>query len=265
MVKSSGILVIFLALLIAGVLIAGCSSSTSASNATTSPTVTTIAVSSGPYSAGDIVKNPKSSSTSALLIISYDAASDTYERAYIYPNNDGSWGYRTDSRTEKISRSVIDKVYTQKLETRAISDVPITTPPPAVVPAAVYTSTVATAEATTTTASSPPRVLSIEPNTGSTGTTVSITGLKGYDFLSGATVTLVKSGSSDIEATRVNVAPPDLITCTFSIPSDAAVGYWHVLVTNPDKQYHKFLNGFTITQGTATTATTASTTTTTTA
>ena len=57
------------------------------------------------YSAGDIVKNPTSPSTTAWLVIGYDAASDSYERALIYPNADGSWGYRSDDRTENAKRA----------------------------------------------------------------------------------------------------------------------------------------------------------------
>ena len=43
-----------------------------------------------------------------------------------------------------------------------------------------------------------PTVSGITPNSGVTGTTVNITNLAGTGFLSGATVKLTKSGSSDI-------------------------------------------------------------------
>ncbi len=44
-----------------------------------------------------------------MLIMGYDPATDMYERALIYPNADGSWGYRRNSNTEKASRAVHGK------------------------------------------------------------------------------------------------------------------------------------------------------------
>jgi len=269
--KSSGIISVFFLLLFAGVLIAGCSSDTPSSNATAAqPGVTTAASSGVLYSAGDIIKNPKSSSGSALLIIKYDAGADTYERAYIYPNSDGTWGYRMDSKTEKISRSIIEKVYTQKVGTKSVSAIPISTPTAAVTATQVYTTKATTAAsattATTTTTSTAglPKVISIEPDNGKTGTTVSITELKGVNFVTGATVGLVKSGSTNITATSVSVSSANIMTCTFTLPSDASVGYWDVLVTNPNGQYHQFKNGFNVRQGSTSSTTTTTTTTTTT-
>jgi len=267
--KSSGIFII-LAILFAGVLIMGCSSSDSSSSGSTAqPSVTaTTASSAALYSAGDIVKNPKSSSTSALIIIGYDAGSDTYERAYIYPNSDGSWGYRLDSKTEKISRSTIEKVYTQKLGTKTVSAVPIGTPTTIATPTPVYTTSTTSATATTTatqtTSTTAPHVKSVDPDTGKTGTTVSITSLKGTDFQSGATVSFVK-GNTIINATAVSFTSSSLMSCSFVIPSDATTGMWDVKVTNPDGQFHQFQNGFTVTQGTTSTSTVKTTSTTTTA
>lgn len=268
--KSSGIIFIVLALLFAGILIMGCSSDTSSSSSTAQPSVTSTPSSAALYSAGDIVKNPKSSSPTALLIISYDAGTDMYERAYIYPNSDGSWGYRMDSKTEKIERSVIEKVYTEKLGKKAVSAVPIQTPTPAVTPTQVYTTQTTTVSATATTASSSaPHMSSIDTDNGATGTTVSISAINGTNFQSGITVALVKSGTT-INATNVVFSSSSLLTCTFVIPSSADVGYWDVKVTNPDGQFHQFQNGFRVTQGTTSTSTTtttssSSTTTTTTA
>ncbi|WP_321508306.1 hypothetical protein [uncultured Methanoregula sp.] len=267
--KSSGIILIFFVLLITGVLIAGCSSDTSTPAATAQPSVTTpAAASSGAmYSAGDIIKNPASTSNSALLIIAYDAASDTYERAYIYPNSDGSWGYRMDSKTEKISRSIIDKVYTQKITKKTVSAVPISTPTPAVTATEVYktaTTTAAAAVAETTTSSVAPKVISIDPDEGYTGTTVSITELKGINFQSGATVRLVKTGELNISASNVVFGSSSLMTCTFAIPSNATAGTWDIVVTNPDGQYHQYLYGFTVRKSSSTTTTTTTATTTTT-
>ncbi|MFA4876534.1 MAG: IPT/TIG domain-containing protein [Methanoregula sp.] len=265
--KSSGIILLFLALLVTGVFIAGCSSDTAAPAATAQPAVTTAAATSGAlYSAGDIIKNPKSTSNSALLIIGYDAGSDTYERAYIYPNSDGSWGYRMDSKTEKISRSTLEKIYTQKVTKKTVSAVPISTPTPAVLPTEVYTTTITTASATASTTTSStglPKIMAVpDPDEGKTGTTVSITELKGLNFVSGATITLVKTGSPSIIATNVNVQSGNLITCTLVIPVNATIGIWDIVVKNPDGQYHQYNNSFTVRQGSTTTTTTTSTTTT---
>jgi len=260
--KSSGIFIVF-ALLFAGVLIMGCSSSDSSSSGSTAqPSVTaTTASQAALYSAGDIVKNPKSTSTSALLIIGYDAGSNTYERAYIYPNSDGSWGYRIDAKTEKISRSTIEKVYSQKVTSKAVASVPIGTPTTKATPTPVYTTSTTSATATVTTTSGPaPRVMSVDPDTGKTGTTVSITNLKGTGFQTGTAISFV-SGSSYVNASSITFSSSNLMTCNFVIPSDATVGYWDVLVKNPDGQSHQFKNGFHVTQGTSTTSTTKTSTT----
>jgi len=245
----------------------GCSSSDSSSTTTAQPSVTaTTASSAALYSAGDIVKNPKSTTTSALLIISFDAGKDMYERAYIYPNNDGSWGYRIDSKTEKISRSVIEKVYTQKVGSKTVSAVPISTPTPIATPTPFPTTqatATSTATATATTSSlSAPHVTGIEPDNGKAGTTVSITELRGTNFQSNCSVALVKSGSSNIVATNVIVSASGVISCTVILPSDASLGPWGVVVTNPDGQAHEYKNGFTIREG-STSQTTATATTTT--
>ena len=126
----------FLVVLIFGfILIGGCTSTTPID--TTSPSTSTAqlitqvnnAPVSGPaYSAGDIVKNTKSSVQVAWLIIGYDSSSDTYERALIYPNADGSWGYRVNMNTEKYSRTLMEKVYTEKITNKAPSSIPVVKP-----------------------------------------------------------------------------------------------------------------------------------------
>lgn len=259
-----GIPVVIL-LLVAGVFFAGCSdnSGTTTSQTTAPSSVTTTAASASPlYSAGDIVKNPKSTANTGLLIIGYDAATDMYERAYIYPNKDGSWGYRLDSTTVKVSRATIEKVYTEKVKTVAVSAVPIGTPttvPTVTVTHTTQATTVATTE--TTAAQSGPKVSDIEPGTGKTGTTVTITELDGQYFRDGANVSLKKSGSATIAATNIDVSSSALIKCKFVIPSGAATGYYSVVVTNTDGQYYEFQNAFNVLQGdtTATTTTTSAT------
>ena len=62
------------------------------------------------------------------MCIGYDAASDSYERALVYQNADGTWGYRSDDRTDKARRAVMEKVYTEIITNRPLSAVPVKTP-----------------------------------------------------------------------------------------------------------------------------------------
>jgi len=75
-------------LLVASLLIAGCSSDQTAQTGTATLTPQTGAL----YTSGDVVRIPASSVDTAWLIMGYDPATDTYERALIYPNADGRWG-----------------------------------------------------------------------------------------------------------------------------------------------------------------------------
>jgi hypothetical protein len=241
-------------LLVACLLIAGCSDTTTAQ-----PVPTT---STGPrYTAGDIVRNPASAASTAWLVIGYDARSDTYERALIYQNADGSWGYRSDTRTDKTGRSVMDKVYTEKLATRDPSAVPVVTPPlitmvkttPAAGKSAVTTTT------TTGTSKQKPSVERSIPDSGYTGTTVAITDLVGNNFLAGASVFLSRNSSSTIEAKDVKVVTPRSITCSFAIPDDAPVGTWDVTVKNPNGLSGTYANYFSIHRDTSAATTTSAT------
>jgi hypothetical protein len=253
-----------ISVLIACILAAGCSDSSGPAPAP-EQTLSAVATPSGPlYGAGDIIKNPKVGSSAALLIISYDAGTDKYDRAYVYPNSDGSWGYRVDAKTDKIDRSVIEKMYTQKVTTKTVSAITIRTPTTVATPVVSLTTsaTVSPNTTATTTTARPPRIKEVGTDTGKAGTTVSITDLQGEDFRAGANVTLKKSGQTSIVATNV-VAASNLITCTFVIPAGTATGYWDVVVTNPDGQYHQYMNGFHILEGTAVTTTTTTATTTT--
>jgi|WetSurMetagenome_2_1015567.scaffolds.fasta_scaffold101976_2 hypothetical protein len=242
------------ALLFAGVLVAGCSDDTSASDTTVVATTATVV--SPLYSAGDIVKNPSASATSALLIVGYDAGTDMYERAVIYPNSDGSWGYRADSKTATISRPNLEKVYTKKVETVEVSSIPTKKPTTATTVATTAT-TAASVTATSTTASAnAPVVKSIDPDKATAGTVVDITELVGQKFQTDAVVTLKRSGETSITATDVELTSAELITCTFHIPSGTEGGYWDVVVTNPDKLSDAYENGFYIVGNTTATATT---------
>jgi hypothetical protein len=256
-IKKISIGVLFLLLF---VLVAGCTGDSGSSNATITSATGTTAPGSGPaYVAGDIVKSPTGSSTAAWLILGYDASSDMYERAFIYANPDGSWGYRLDTKTEKFSRTLMEKVYTQKITNKAPSSIPVRTP---TIPSTTATlSTTATVTATTTTISSTvkPSIRNIIPDEGTAGNVISITDLVGNNFQSGATVTLMKSDNPNITATNVNVVSSTLITCTLSPPSDTASGSWDVVVTNPSGQYGIYTNLFIIHGSANPTATTTST------
>ncbi len=244
-------------LLVTCLLIAGCSTpdttNQTAQSGTTNQTTQTGTILTGTtaaalYTAGDIVMNPASAASSAWLVIRYDPASDTYERALIYKNADGSWGYRSDDRTETASRSVMDKTYTEKITTRDPSSVPVVTPTiitTVETTQAAATSTVTTAT-TTDTSKQKPYVERSLPDTGYTGTTVAITDLVGQNFLAGATVFLSHNSSSNIDATDVKVLTPKSITCSFAIPDDAQVGAWDLTVQNPDGMSGTYSNYFTI-------------------
>jgi hypothetical protein len=236
-------------LLIACILIAGCSS-TDTTNQTAQPDTTTKA--GALYSAGDIVKNPASTASSRYLILGYDAASDTYERALIYQNTDGSWGYRSDDRTDKTSRSVMDKVYTEKLAHTSPSSVPIVTPT-GITPAET-TQTIVMATTLTTTTLKAPVITSIIPNEGYAGANVSVQNLAGENFTVGATARL-SHNTSIIQALDVRYISNKSLICTFVIPSDAAAGSWDVTVTNPDGQSDTFTKIFTIHSATGATTT----------
>ena len=248
-------------LLIACLLIAGCSSPDTTNQTAQSTTITTETTAGALYTAGDIVKNPTSTASSAWLVLGYDTASDTYERALIYKNADGSWGYRSDDRTEKTSRSVMDTVYTEKIATKDPSAVPVVTPPiitPVETTRVAGTSAVIT---TTTTDASiqKPYVERSLPDTGYTGTTVAITDLVGKNFLTGASVFLSHTSSGNIEATNVKVLSQKSITCSFAIPDNAPVGSWDLTVRNPDGLSGTYANYFTIHRDTSAVTTTSAT------
>jgi hypothetical protein len=239
-VKKVSLVFLFLLLF---ALAAGCASSPASSNTTTTKTPTP---GSGPkFIAGDIVKIPTSTTSTAFLIIGYDAATDQYERALIYPNADGSWGYRMNTNTARSSRTVMDRDFT-KIINKAVSSIPVRTPTIPATPTTVGTTVTVTVTSTTVSSTAKPSIKNIIPDEGDAGTAISITELSGTNFQSGATVTLVKSGSPNITATNINVQSSTLITCTFSPPSDAPAGSWDVIVTNPNGQYYDYTNLFSI-------------------
>ncbi len=92
----------------------------------------------------------------------------------------------------------------------------------------------------------PPTITSITPNTGLNTGNVSITDLSGTNFINGASVKLIRSGFSGINATSVNVVSPTKITCIFPL-SGAEPGTWDIQVINPDGQSFTLSSAFTVT------------------
>ena len=215
-------------ILVAGVFIAGCSSDSSSAATTTVPT--TAATQATKFVAGDIVAKTSTSTDSVWLIIDYDKTKDQYERALIFKNTGGTWGYRTSSATDKLSRATVEKLYPVKITHVTVSSVPVVTP------------TVATSIPTTLSGSAP-SITSISPTSGATGGSVTIT-ITGANFQSGATVKMVQAGYPPVTATGVSVSSSS-ITATFSL-SSLEKGSATIRVINPDGQYGGIENKFTV-------------------
>jgi flagellin-like protein len=93
-----------------------------------------------------------------------------------------------------------------------------------------------------------PSVYSLTPNNGVQGTTLSNVLVGGTGFINGASVTLRKSGSPDINATTVSLGSATSLTSTFVIPPTATLGQYDVIVSNPDGKYGTLpaSSGFTV-------------------
>ncbi|MEI7857574.1 MAG: IPT/TIG domain-containing protein [Methanomicrobiales archaeon] len=244
-------MIVVLVVLSAVILTTGCTDSAPASTSSDQSAVITTTPSITPlYMAGDIVRSPKGTAETGWLILNYDAGTDSYERAFIYRNTDGTWGYRVDSRSEKSSRPGLEKVNTVKVTHVDSALVPQTkpsTPKSTVTGASTVTTTSATVTTTVTATSTlKPKITDITPADGLVGTSVKITDLLGKEFQGGASVMLVRSGSDNISATNVNVVSPAHIMCTFTLPASAAIGFWDLMVVNPDGQSYLYQNGFTV-------------------
>ena len=247
-----------IAVLIVCMLVAGCLNNSSSANTTTKSAQTTtsqtVPTSIARYTAGDIVKSPTGESGNGWLVISYDPASDSYERAIIYRNTDGSWGYRVDTRTVTSKRTSMENAFPDKVTHVTVSSVGVRKPTVAPTPVITYrpvgtTTTTASVTATTTTtvsSTAQPKITKVIPDVGTAGTQVSITSLSGNNFLNGATVKLARSGNPNISATNVVVVSQTQITCTINIPSNATSGVWDVVVTNPNGLIATFKNYFSV-------------------
>ena len=121
MERFTKIFILFSIFLIIAVSMTGCSD-----NPDTTPSDTVAATTTeGPlYTAGDVVRSATGSESPAWLVVSYDPAADSYARALIYKNTDGSYGYRTSPNTELSKRTAMEKVFTVKITTVTVGSVP---------------------------------------------------------------------------------------------------------------------------------------------
>lgn len=239
------ILTVFGILLILFAAFAGCSNS----SGTTQTTTTTTAGGAGTamFSAGDIVGSSSGSSSTAFLIIGYDPASDTYTRAFIHKNTDGSWGYRTNADTQTFDRASMERLYPNVLGHVSVSSVPTSAPTivTTATVATVATARVTTASPNTTSSAGKITIHNTDPDTANQGDSVAVT-ITGTNFKDGASVKLKHSGATDIGGTDVNWKSSTSLTCTFDIPEDATPATYDVVVTNPDGTSGTYANWFEI-------------------
>ncbi len=257
--KNKTLLVFSLVLvLLSCVFFAGCEDNSSTTNTTTQ---VTSAPGSPKYVTGDIVRNP--AYDTAWLILGYNSSADSYQRALIYPNTDGSWGYRTSSTSDTVTRVVFEKTNTEKITNKLPSSIVIRRPTTVVTtrtvtPTSTTGNTTSKTTTTTTSVAGKPTFKKIIPDEGTAGTTITINSLTGTNFKSGAVVQLAKEDNPNITATNVDVQSPTLMTCTFAIPVNITAGAWDVVITNPDGQFVKYAYIFTLHSAVDTSTTTSS-------
>jgi len=239
------IFIILSIFLIIGVSMTGCSDSPdqTASGSTSASVAAT--TNTGPlYTAGDIVRSASGSESPAWLVVSYDAATDSYKRALIYKNSDGSYGYRVNANADASKRATMETVFTVKITHVEVSSVPTAAPTTLTTAATPTTArTTTSAVATTTTSSAKPGIKSLNPEEGEAGTTVSVE-ITGNDFLSNLTAMLRQSGQTSIKATTVSWYSSSSVTATFDIPNSTKVGTWDMVVTNPNGKSGELANYF---------------------
>jgi len=234
--------------LILSVSMTGCSDNPDSSASDTVVATTT----AGPlFSPGDIVRSASGSESPAWLVVSYDSATDSYKKALIYKNADGSYGYRTSSSTDTLKRAGMEKVYTVKIAHVAAESVPTAAPKTvttvvtaATTVAATTTGATTTAATTTTTASTAkPVVKNIDPEQGEAGTSVS-TDITGGDFISNLTIKLRRSGETSITARDVTWYSATRVSGIFDLPNTTKAGSWDIVITNPGGQSGELTNYF---------------------
>jgi hypothetical protein len=233
--------------LILSVSMTGCSdSSDSSASGSTSGTVIATTTAGPLFSPGDIVRSATGSESPAWLVVSYDAATDSYKKALIYKNADGSYGYRTGSSTDSLKRAGMEKVYTVKIAHVAAESVPTAAPTTVTTIASAATTRTATttaAAATTTGSSAKPAVKKIDPEEGEAGTAVS-TSITGADFVSNLTIKLRRSGETSITAREVTWYSATSVAGTFDLPNTTKAGAWDIVITNPNGQSGELTNYF---------------------
>jgi hypothetical protein len=248
--KRSAIIFIVLSIfLIIGVSMTGCSdNSDSAASGSTSDTVAATTTTGPLFTTGDIVRSPTGGESPAWLVLSYDPAGDSYTRALIYKNTDGTWGYRVNSKTDTSQRAMMEKVFTVKITHVTVASVP-TAAPTTITTAvtAIATRTTATIPVATTTATSSarPSIKAMNPEQGYAGGSVS-TEITGSNFLSNLTAKLSRSGEASITAAKVAWTSSSSVTCTFDLPNTTKVGTWDIVVTNPNGLSGDLTNYFTV-------------------
>ncbi len=243
--------ILFAGLVIISAALMGCTGNTTENTATTTSDVTTTETTATPeYSTGDVVGS-SSSASSAWLITGYDTSSDSYTRAFIYKNSDGTWGYRVNADTETAKRSIMEKVYTVRLASVTVASVPTAAPTATSTAVTVKTTTTTATVTTTATATTAPKpsFKDMDPDEGYINETVTST-ITGYNFVETPTVKLTNSGSSTITASSVTFDSDTQIEATFDIPGTATVGPWNIVITNPDGQSYTYQNEFTVREDT---------------
>ena len=250
MENTAKIFIIFSIFLIIGVSMTGCSDSPDSSGI--SDTVVATTTNAPLFTAGDIVRSATGGDSPAWLVVGYDSATDSYTRALIYKNSDGSWGYRVNAKTEKSERVMMEKVYTVKMAQVAVASVPTNAPTimttdmtPIATRTAAITKVATTATTTTIQSNARPSIKEMDPDEGEAGTTVS-TEITGTGFLSNLTAALHRSGEDSIIATKVSWYSSSSVTCTFDLPNTTMVGAWDIVVTNPNRLSGEYTNYFTV-------------------
>ncbi|HEX3001888.1 MAG TPA: hypothetical protein VHN82_05915, partial [Methanoregula sp.] len=160
MTGKSGSCVLLCLLVIAGVILAGC---TGNSGKNTSVTTTPTALSEAKYSAGDIVAKTDSGGNPLYVITNYNPETDKYTRSWVYQNDDGSWGHFINSKTEDSPRTLVEKVYPVTIAHVDVASIPVVTP------------TVVVAAATSASTGPEPEISAITPSSGAKDGSVTVT------------------------------------------------------------------------------------------
>jgi hypothetical protein len=247
MERSLRILIILSLFIVTGVYLAGCTDDTT----TAPPETAAPATTAGPlYSAGDIVRSASGSESPAWLVLGYDSATDSYSRALIYKNADGSYGYRTGKAADTAKRATMEKVMTVKITQVDAGSIPTAAPTTVTTEATVaatktFAAATTSASPTPTTSTVKPRISGMDPDHGEAGTRV-VTEIKGSGFLKDLTAQLRHKGEEDIKATTVSWYSDKSVTATFLLPNTSPAGAWDIMVTNPNGLSDEYTNYFSV-------------------